>query len=236
MKRLLTRLAVAALALIGLAYATERYSDSNTHQLFGKIINRVETDEKVVALTFDDGPSDTGAAEVLKILSDRNVTATFFVNGKMVERFPEAMRAIIAAGHEVGNHTWTHRHMMFVPPEVVRQEIEQTDAILRDNGYDRPLHFRPPFGRKLVTLPRFLARQDRLTVMWSVAAETFQPDQTAEEIASAMLQQTGPGDILLLHVMFRSNANSRAALPVIIDTLKDQGFRFLTVSELLKHH
>ena len=236
MNHILTRLSIAAVVLISLAYAAERYSDSNTQQLFGELINRVETDEKVIALTFDDGPSDAGATEVLKILQDRNVTATFFVNGNMVERFPDAMRKIIAAGHEVGNHTWTHRRMMFVPPNVVRQEIDQTDAILRDIGYDRLMHFRPPFGRKLVTLPRMLAQDDRLTVMWSVAAETFQPDQTAEDIATKMLEQTGPGDILLLHVMFKSNANSRAALPIIIDTLKDQGYRFVTVSDLLDYN
>ncbi len=235
MKRISIRLGLTLLILVALAWGVERFSDANRYQLFGKIIAKVHTEDKVIALTFDDGPTDEATPEVLKILADRGVIATFFVNGIAVERHPDAMRAIIAAGHEVGNHTWSHRRMMLVSPSAVRKELEPTDAILRDVGYEGPLHFRPPYGRKLFSLPLHLAREDRLTVMWSVAAETFQPDQTAEDIARRVLAQAGPGDIVMLHLMFRGNANSRAALPVIIDDLSARGYRFVTVSDLLSY-
>lgn len=235
MKRYLIRAGLGLVTLVALAYAAERFSDANRVQLFGDILAEVDTSEPVIALTFDDGPTDAATPEVLALLAEHGIKATFFVNGNMVERHPDAMRAIIDAGHEVGNHAWHHRRMMFVTPATVRRELGTTDQILRDLGYDGPLHFRPPYGRKLVSLPWVLSQQERLTVMWSVHSETFQPDQPASDIATKILDRTGPGDILLLHLMSRSNANSRAALPTVIEGLKDRGYTFLTVSELLEY-
>ena len=233
MRHVVKPAAIALILLAALSYGAERLSDMDRFQLFGDLVADVKTDDKVIALTFDDGPTDAYTPLVLQTLADRGIKATFFVTGHEAEKHPDAMRAIIDADHEVGNHSWSHRRMVAITPATARDEINKTDKILRDLGYDAPLHFRPPYGRKLISLPWVLHQQGRLTVMWSVNAETFEPGQTAQEIADLTLAQTGPGDIILLHPMYRSRDAARQALPMIVDTLLDRGYQFVTVSDLL---
>lgn len=112
-----------------------------------------EADEKVVALTLDDDPTEV-TPRVLQMLEDLDVPATFYLTGTELEERPELGRAIVEAGHEVGNHTATHRRMVLVGSGTVAEEIERTDAAIRATGYDGEITFRPPYGKKLVTLPR----------------------------------------------------------------------------------
>ena len=232
-------IAVAAGAgLLALLFGAWTYSSARTHQLFGELVHRVETPEKVVALTFDDGPTDRHTGEVLRLLEARDVRGTFFLVGEAVQRHPEAARRIVAAGHEVGNHSQTHQRMVFASPTFVAREVEATDAALRELGYDGPLHFRPPYGKKLVTLPWHLARTGRTTITWDVEPESFIPrDAPAEAPLTVAIDQEGgrvrPGSIVLLHVMFDARESTRQALPGIIEGLRDLGYRFVTVSELL---
>jgi peptidoglycan/xylan/chitin deacetylase (PgdA/CDA1 family) len=107
----------------------------------------------VVALTLDDGPTEV-TPRVLQMLEDLDVPATFYLTGAELEERPELGRAIVEAGHEVGNHTATHRRMVLVGSGTVAEEIERTDAAIRATGYDGEITFRPPHGKKLVTLPR----------------------------------------------------------------------------------
>lgn len=107
----------------------------------------------MVALTLDDGPTEV-TPRVLQMLEDLDVPATFYLTGTELEERPELGRAIVEAGHEVGNHTATHRRMVLVGSGTVAEEIERTDAAIRATGYDGEITFRPPYGKKLVTLPR----------------------------------------------------------------------------------
>ncbi|UXS09947.1 polysaccharide deacetylase family protein [Agrobacterium tumefaciens] len=223
-------LAGLAAELIGVHF----FSKSRTTQLFGGIIARVETERPVVALTFDDGPSVRFTPDVLTILRERGVKATFFLTGKETEENLPQARMIVSEGHQLGNHSYTHSNMMFMGPARIREEIERTDAAIRAAGYEGEIMFRPPYGKKLLTLPWYLSRHDRKTIMWDVEPESF-PDvaDDAAALASHVIEQTRNGSIIIMHVMYRSREVSRQALPLIIDGLRQRGFEFVTVAQLL---
>ncbi|MGN7828762.1 polysaccharide deacetylase family protein [Agrobacterium radiobacter] len=223
-------LAGLAAVLIGVHF----FSKSRTTQLFGGIIARVETERPVVALTFDDGPSVRFTPDVLTILRERGVKATFFLTGKETEENLPQARMIVSEGHQLGNHSYTHSNMMFMGPARIREEIERTDAAIRAAGYEGEIMFRPPYGKKLLTLPWYLSRHDRKTIMWDVEPESF-PDvaDDAAALASHVVEQTRNGSIIIMHVMYRSREVSRQALPLIIDGLRQRGFEFVPVAQLL---
>lgn len=123
--------------------------------------------------------------------------------------------------------------MAFVSSGTVAEEIESTDAVIRAAGYDAPLTFRPPHGKKLVTLPLYLAKHDRLTVTWDVAYEDWSgKPQSSADLVEATIENTHQGSIILLHPWFGRTASQKAIGPVI-DQLQEQGYRFVSVSELI---
>ncbi len=226
-------LAVIAAVLLTL-YGLWQLSRSRDFQLFGEIVPRVETTEKVVALTFDDGPTPAYTQGVLDILQAKGVVATFFLMGVDVDKHPAETRAIIAAGHEVGNHTYTHPDMTLASEEMAADEIGRTDEAIRRAGYAGAIHVRPPFGKKLIGLPLYLAKHDRLTITWDVEPESYSDIASdPAKITAHVLEKVRPGSIIILHVMYDSREPSRQALPAIIDGLRTRGYRFATVSELL---
>jgi peptidoglycan/xylan/chitin deacetylase (PgdA/CDA1 family) len=233
--RFLLRLGVLAVAsTLLVAWSAWKLSNARTLQLFGGIVPRVETAEPLVALTLDDGPSAGHTDEVLAILGEHDVKATFFLIGRKIQDNPGETQRLVAAGHEVGNHSLTHPRMIGKSLGFVQQQIEQTDALIRAAGYDGPVHFRSPYGKKLLVLPYYLWRTGRLNIFWDVAPEGYREVRAdPQRIVDYVLAETRPGSIILMHVMAPSRRTSREALPGIIQGLKDQGYRFVTVSELL---
>ena len=232
-RRLILALAALVIVAVALGFGTYRLIPSRTTQLAGELVQRVETDERVVALTFDDGPTDADADAVLEALAQRGVVATFYVNGQDIEKNSDAMQAIIAGGHEIGNHTWSHRSMAFVSFDTVADEVESTDAAIRAAGYEGPITFRPPYGNKLLILPLYLAQHDRITVTWDVSAEDFSDaQQSSSEIVDGTVGMTSPGSIILLHPWF-GRTSSQQAIGDVIDRLQADGYRFVTVSDLI---
>jgi peptidoglycan-N-acetylglucosamine deacetylase len=226
--------AALVLALLGGAVALWQVSKSRTFQFFGHIVPRVETSQRVVALTFDDGPTRDKTPEVLRLLRERNVRATFFVTGGELEQNMDAGREIVAAGHELGNHSYSHERMVFVTPSYVRREVERTDELIKAAGQTGPIHFRPPYGKKFLALPFYLSRRDRKTITWDVEPDSeLAANADAAAITRRVLNRTRPGSIILLHVMYPSRAETLRAVPFIIEELKRDGYRFVTVSELL---
>lgn len=227
-------LTVFLLCLIPLGYGAKELSKSEIFQLFGEMVWHGPRDQAKVALTFDDGPSVPHTFEVLQILAAENVKGTFFLVGQEMRRFPQATKAIVDAGHEIGNHTDKHNRMVLRTPWAVRRDLSKTDAAIREAGYEGEILFRAPYGAKLVSLPWVLQQQERLSVMWSLEGDSNRDlwDQP-EEMAQQIVEQAQNGDIILLHPMFKSRAGTRAALPKILRGLKARGFEMVTVSELL---
>lgn len=224
---------IAAVALVAVLSAAWALINSRTWQLFGEIVPRVETPRKVVALTFDDGPQDAAVEPILAALGD--VKATFFVCGAQVRDNRAAMARLVAAGHEIGNHSWSHQRMIFKSPSFIRREFEQTDAIIRASGYRGPIHVRAPYCKKLVGVPWYLARQGRIHVTFDVEPETSSRiDRDKNELLSHVIDKVRPGSIVLLHPWYASRAHIREILPVIVDELRAKGYEFVTVDQLLK--
>ncbi|HEX2205538.1 MAG TPA: polysaccharide deacetylase family protein [Longimicrobium sp.] len=203
-------------------------------QAMGELFRRGDTEERVVALTFDDGPTAAYADSVLGLLEREGVRATFFVIGQDLERAPEVGRRLAAAGHELGNHSYTHRVMAARPLREVRREVERTDRAIRATGYAGPIHFRSPYGKKLLVLPYYLAREGRTHVFWDLEPESDpEVEASAGAIARHVVDGARPGSVVLLHPWYGSRRRTREALPAIVRGLKARGFRFVTVSELM---
>lgn len=188
------------------------------------ILTRLKTRKKVVALTFDDGPSLEVTPAVLDTLRVYGVRATFFVLGAQAARHPEILRRIVAEGHALGVHGYQHRPLALASAEVVRREIEQTRDLIAQLAPDAPaLHFfRPPYGFKNARLP-FLARSlnCRMT-SWTLNSHDYQA-KTLNEITGAVLPRLKPGAIVLLHDG-ADNHKTALALPLLLRGLRTQGY------------
>ncbi|MEV5650672.1 polysaccharide deacetylase family protein [Nocardia sp. NPDC052254] len=228
-RRILGTAAIAITVVAVLSIGTYVLMNSRTHQIAGRLVHRVDTDRKVVALTFDDGPTDR-TPDILETLAAQHVPATFYLVGRDLAAHREQGARIAAAGHEIGNHSYTHRRLVFVTPATVAAEVERTDAEIARTGYRGPVTFRPPYGKKLVTLPRYLSRNDRTTVMWDVESDSTGGAGT-DAIVSGTVNRVRPGSIILLHAMYQPAAV--AAIPRIITELRSRGYDFVTVSQLI---
>lgn len=174
MKRILILVSLALLVAFASVYGLFLLSKSRSFQFFGEIINRVDTTSKVVALTFDDGPSDF-APQILDVLREKNIVATFYVIGEDVEKNPQLLKSIVDEGHQIGNHSYNHPRFYFQSQDEIQYQIETTHALIRDSGYDGEITFRPPYGKKLFGLPWYLKKQDIKTITWDVEPDTFYP-------------------------------------------------------------
>lgn len=229
--RALMKICVVVSVLLLLAAGVDKLINSRTVQVFGEHTVRVETLEKVIALTFDDGPTCGDLDAVLAAMGD--VKGTFFVNGQQMQDCSDGAHKLVEAGHELGNHTWSHRAMVLVTPEMVEREIVPTDELIRAAGHGGEILVRPPYGKKLFVFPWWLAEHDRHTVMWDVSAETWDgQEQTPQGIADDTVARAREGSIVLLHPWDGRDA-TQEAIALVIETLREEGFRFVTLSELL---
>ncbi len=195
----------------------------------------VDTTEKIVAITFDDGPWNIKyTTDVIQTLDSLNVKATFFLNGRGIEQNFDAAKNLVLAGHQIGNHGYSHQRLVFKGFDTVKNEIESTNALIREIGYENDIYFRPPYGSKLFVLPYYLKQHDITTVTWDLAPETFDgAGQTSSYISNTVIENAVPGSIILLHVLGSGNSQAREALKPIVEGLRAKGFRFVTLSELL---
>ena len=235
-KRWVAGVAIAVAALALLFFAGYTISRSRTFQFFGGIVNRVDTEAKVVALTFDDGPT-ARTDKVLAELDRAQVKATFFLVGQSIEEYPEETKRIAEAGHQLANHSWSHQRMVLKFPSFISSEIEKTDAAIRDAGYQGDIQFRPPYGKKLLLLPWYLSRHSRKTILWDLEPNSIaEVDASTENIVKYVVDNSQPGSIILLHVMYDGKGNSIAAIGGIAEGLKAKGYEFVTVNELLSYN
>ena len=220
-------------AILALLFATFQISRAPCWQLIGTPLCKVDTDEKLIALTFDDGPTPLGVDAVLPVLTRYGAHGTFFLVGQEMEWHPGQAQRLHAAGHELGNHSFYHQRMIGLFPGAYETEIRRTDALLRAAGEAHPLFFRPPNGKKLTGLPIAVERTGYRTVTWD--AEDPMTDVSARAFADRTLARVRPGSIVVMHIMYPPGQIQRDALPLILEGLKAKGYRAVTVSELLRH-
>lgn len=224
--------------LIGISYGLFLWLKSyRSPQVLGRCVHRVDTTEKVIALTFDDGPS-LHTKEILNILSLHEVPATFFILGKNAEQFPGLIRQIYEEGHDIGNHSYSHQPLIFKSLAFIQGEIEKTDQIIKQSGYQGTIHFRAPYGRKLIGLPWILYKSKRPHILFDVIPDDWAAPGV-DTIVNRILAQTKPGSIILCHDgsgegMGQDRSQTVQAIPIVIRELRAAGYQFVTISELLK--
>ena len=195
--------------------------------------NNHENTSNKIALTFDDGPHPRYTREILEILAEYGIHATFFFVGENVINYPDTARAVAEAGHEIGNHTHTH-----VCPdrvnrgEILQKELARCEEAIQHVTDTSPKLFRPPQGNwneELYTLAR---QREYELILWNI--DTLDWAHTpADEIYNHVLERTRSGDIILMHDYHSKICTTTEALRMIIPALIDRGFHFVTVSELL---
>ncbi|MET7483904.1 polysaccharide deacetylase family protein [Streptomyces sp. NPDC005538] len=208
------------------AAARAKAASATAQARFGTVDCR---EVKCIALTFDAGPSEN-SARLLDILKEKRVPATFFLLGKRhIEKYPELVERMAAEGHEVASHTWDHKILTRITPAQIRDELERTDdAIERITGR-RPTLMRPPQGRTNDTVHRICRELGLSEVLWSVTAKDYATTDSAL-ITKRVLAQASRDGIILLHDLY---AGTVPAVPGIIDALKERGYVFVTVPQLL---
>lgn len=222
------------LVVFVIAVAGWQLSKSRSFQLYGGLVTRANVEQRLVALTLDDGPTPEGTEAILPILDSLGVKATFFVTGRELAQNPAYSRQIVEAGHALGNHSYTHSQMVLHSRDFVHREITQTDSLIRAAGWDGDIPFRPPYGKRLFVLPRYLHQTGRSTFLWDIEPESYtEVAENVTEITEHVAGRVRPGSIILLHVMYESRRTSREAIPHIVTRLREDGYRFVTLQELM---
>jgi polysaccharide deacetylase family sporulation protein PdaB len=199
-----------------------------------EVVWNVETDQKLIALTFDDGPNPAYTPQILDILNQYQAKATFFVLGKRVQKYPKIAIREVNEGHEIANHTFDHHFLKNVSPEKLKEEIRQTQDIIFDITEQLPNVFRPPGGFYDDALID-LAKEDHFTVvMWSWYQDTRDWKRPGvAKIVETVLSNVHNGDIILFHDLEGDCSQTVEALRIIVPELKNQGYEFVTVSDLM---
>jgi peptidoglycan/xylan/chitin deacetylase (PgdA/CDA1 family) len=214
-------------------------------QIFGQVYYTAKVDQKVVALSFDDGPNEPFTSQILDILKANDIKATFFVVGQNVAEYPQVAQRIVNEGHVIGNHSYTHNanHALSNGSE---KEITLAQTTIAEITGVIPHLYRPPHGKKSPWEMNYLRREGLVAVNWSVSTNEehgflYFGKPTADKAAKDIIKQVKPGKIILLHDGYGTeHDNQRAdrsltvqALPIIIQELTAQGYRFITIPELL---
>jgi peptidoglycan-N-acetylglucosamine deacetylase len=228
---------IAGIGVAGLATWAGFQCYLPTSQVCGKTFTGLGRGSQRLALTYDDGPNDPWTLRLLEVLERHSVKATFFVLGKFVEQQPDIVRAVVAAGHELGIHTWDHPNLIFSTAPAVRSQIERTRSILFDTTGYRCTLMRPPFGARRPATLRAIRRLGLEPVMWNVTCYDWKPISAQQIVAHAERQMRG-GDVILLHdggyrAMGADRSRSVEATDSIIERYKARGYAFATISQMM---
>ena len=190
----------------------------------------VNVDGPYIAMTFDDGPSPETTPRLLDILKQRNIKATFFMIGQNAERNPAIVKRILAEGHEIGNHSWTHPQLSKLSDDRVTEEINKTQNAIKDSSGYTPVLMRPPYGAITARQKDWIEKQFGLSVIiWSVDPFDWKRPG-ASVIEERILAGARPGAIVLSHDIHKQTVD---AMPATLDALAAKGFKFVTVSQLI---
>jgi peptidoglycan-N-acetylglucosamine deacetylase len=221
--------ALSALALAGAAHGA-LYQNS---ALFGHALGRLSREERCVALTFDDGPNPLATPHILDVLESERVPATFFVLGRHAERWPDLVLRAAETGHQLGNHGFYHRKLVFRGPAYVRRDLELGTTAVEEAAGVRPRFFRAPHGLRSPWVSSIARALGQRTVGWTLGVwDSERPG--IDQIVQRTLVGTRPGTILLLHdgdgyEVAGDRRQTAEALPLIIRGLRTRGYQFVAL-------
>jgi peptidoglycan/xylan/chitin deacetylase (PgdA/CDA1 family) len=196
------------------------------------VIHRKQNDKMQIALTFDDGPHPRYTPEILGILDEYGIKATFFMIGENVKYYPAAAEAVLAAGHEVGNHTYSHRCLPPLNDHEILSEITACEDAISSVAEYRPRLIRPPQGELTGEDERLLGALDYRIILWDVDTRDW-AHTPPTEIAKYVCDHVEAGDIILMHDFIGHDSPTAEALRIFIPVLLERGYHFVTVGELL---
>lgn len=198
----------------------------------GEVFSWVSNDSKMIALTFDDGPHPSYTEKLLDVLCENGVRATFFVIGENVEKRPELIKKIAEGGHEIGNHTFDHKSLQKKSETEIEDEIKRAEnAVLQATG-NRPSVLRPPEGKYSEKVVSVAEKLGYSVVLWSVDTRDW-AHRSADAICRTVFGNVTSGDIILCHDFISGESHTADALGNLIPKLKEEGYTFVTVSELI---
>ena len=190
--------------------------------------DEVDVNAPMIALTFDDGPNPSNTARILDVLSANYSHATFFVVGTNAEQYQDTLKAISAAGCEIGNHTYNHANLTTISADEVAEQLEKVNRAVKKATGESTTVIRPPYGAYDEDL---LAQLDAPVVLWDLDTEDWS-SRDAQKVVEAVLTKVKDGDIVLMHDIYESTAE---AVEIMVPKLKEQGFQIMSVSEMAEY-
>lgn len=218
---------IASLAVIIIAGAYYYAADDRA-----KVIKKVTTNQKVVALTVDDGPNSKSTPELLAVLREKNVKLTMFILGRNAEQHPELLAQAAADGHEIASHTYSHNFINRISREEFEKELDKTEKLITAVA-QKPVLLRPPGGGYNDAVVLQAQRRGYTCVLWSVDTQDWKRPSVSTVVNNAM-SGIQPGSIVLMHDG-QDNLPTAKAIGIIVDRLREQGYKLVTVSELLQY-
>lgn len=192
------------------------------------------TSQKLVALTFDDGPHKKYTQEILDILQKYNAKATFFVMGGNAKLYPDLIKKEYAAGHEVANHSFTHPNIAHMSDTAIQKELMKCSDTINKIIHVYPIVFRPPFGATSKHANEVINNMGFKVITWSYMINDYDVSKmTSDIISSSVIKNTRPGAIIVMHDGNGNREKTVTALAIILKNLSDKGYKFVTVAELL---
>lgn len=227
-------LTVCLLIISGVFIGQKGHADKGRryYEETGEVVWDIHTQDKIVALTFDDGPHPEYTAAVLDLLEKYDAKATFFIIGKNAEKYPYLVLRSYTEGHELANHTYTHPFKVSI--KALREELRQTNNTIYSITGFSPVLFRPVGGNYTDAMINAAVKDGYQVVMWSWHQDTQDWKQPGvKKIIQKVMKGTKPGDVILFHDGGGNRTQTIKALEEIIPALKKQGYTFVTVSELI---
>jgi peptidoglycan/xylan/chitin deacetylase (PgdA/CDA1 family) len=240
--------AIASCVALGLGgFIAYELLEQPGNQLWGRTVTQGPANERIVALTYDDGPNPPYTSRILDVLERERVHATFFVVGRAAAAYPAVVQREARDGDAIGNHTWDHAHLILMRRTQIRTSLQQTDAAIYSAAHVHTHLMRPPFGARDWLVMQAAHKLGYTVVMWSVPLARDWEYPPPQVIAQRILPNVSDGSIIVLHDGNRGQLCGRDHLPervcdrtsdieatqIIVDALKARDYRFVTIPQLI---